>query len=132
MSSPHHDARLLGVQAEMARLADLVEHVADEAWRKLKPKDRRIGAELLPAAAAVIQGDFEPDQLGDAAVAAGGPLLALVREHGVDSDGKGYRRLGRLLERLSALPDGLAGYRVRPAGEGRRGRRWRIVRVSRG
>lgn len=97
----------------------------------LAASDKRNGVALLPLIADVI-GDraFTAADVVAAALntrtAEGQALLELVREFVTDVSG--LRAFGRLLKRIEGVP--LAGCRLIGDGEGRDGRRWRVVRVS--
>jgi hypothetical protein len=97
----------------------------------LTASDKRNALRFLPLIADVIgERPFTAPQVLAAALndrtPAGQALRELVREF-VTDDG-GLRTFGKLLSRIEGAP--LAGCRLISAGEGRDGRRWRVVRVS--
>lgn len=122
---------------ELRRLAEQVQELReshDALLRQLaKPADRRTGAALLPLVADVVGLGAVFDAASLAARALndrtpdGAALRELIGEYATESGG--LRAFGRLLDRLDGVP--LAAYRLAPAGEGRDGRRWRVLRVSR-
>ncbi|RIK69798.1 MAG: hypothetical protein DCC67_21070 [Planctomycetota bacterium] len=128
-----NDPLILEIRRLRAELAELREDQQFLMRALLQPADKRNAVALLPLIA---------DVLGDRAFTAadvvaaalntrtpdGQALLELVRERATD-DG-GLRAFGKMLARIEGMP--LAGCRLISAGDGRDGRRWRVVRLSGG
>lgn len=97
----------------------------------LAASDKRNAAALLPLIADVLQDrPFTAPQVLAAALndrtPSGQALRELIAEYATTSGG--LRALGKMLARIEGVP--LAGCRLIGDGEGRDGRRWRVVRVS--
>lgn len=127
------DALILEIRRLRAELAELREDHQHLLRALLTARDKRNGVALLPLISDVL-GDraFTAADVVAAALntrtAEGQALLELVREFVTDVSG--LRAFGKLLARIEGVP--LAGCRLIGGGEGRDGRRWRVVRLSGG
>lgn len=128
-----NDPLILEIRRLRAELAELREDQQFLMRALLAASDKRNALRFLPLIADVL-GDraFTAPELLAAALndrtAAGQALREVIGEF-VTDDG-GLRAFGRLLARIEGVP--LGGCRLISAGDGRDGRRWRVVRLSGG
>lgn len=124
-------ALILEIKALRAEVQALREDQRFLMRALLTASDKRNALRFLPLIADVIEDrPFTAPQVLAAALndrTPSGQALREVIAEFATSDG-GLRAFGRLLKRIEGVP--LAGCRLIGDGEGRDGRRWRVVRVS--